>query len=55
MLSDNCPNGKDEDGNIEFTVDLHCVRYTIFAKPINFLMDEGYAEYDITGWMSENI
>ena len=54
LLSDSC-NRSDPDasGSIEYTIDLHCVRYRIYAKPIRFDMKEGYMQYDITGWVSE--
>lgn len=56
MLSDNCSNGEDEDGVIDFTITLHCVEYHIFARRVGkFNIQEGYMTYDIVGWTCESI
>jgi hypothetical protein len=54
MLSDACPSYVDEDGVMEFTIELHCVTYHIFAIKTHDVHDTNgewlYAEYEVRGY-----
>lgn len=55
MLADNCSNGEDENGVIDFTIGLHCMEYHVFAKKKEWNDKEGYMSYEIVGWTRESI